>query len=74
MCSHLLSSYRKSCIFSVCFPAQVCLAAAELGNKNRRRNTSLMVRYLAPDGRLLNILIDAGKYDSPFLSPHHLEF
>jgi hypothetical protein len=52
------------------FPPQVCLAAAQLGNKNRRRNTSLMVRYLAPDGRRLNILIDAGKYDSTFLGPH----
>jgi hypothetical protein len=50
----------------------VCLAAAQLGNKNRRRNTSLMVRYLAPDGRLLNILIDAGKYDSTILGLHPL--
>lgn len=40
----------------------MCLAAAQLGNKNRRRNTSLLVRYLAPDGSLYNILIDAGKF------------
>ena len=42
---------------------QVCWAAAKLGNKNRRRNTSIVLRYAAPDGRLLNILIDAGKYE-----------
>lgn len=50
---------RVSCLTNPEKSCAVCLAAAELGNKNRRRNTSLMVRYLAPDGRLLNILIDA---------------
>lgn len=53
---------RVSCLTNPNKSCPVCLAAAELGNKNRRRNTSLMVRYLAPDGRLLNILIDAGKF------------
>lgn len=53
---------RVSCLTNPEKSCPVCLAATQLGNKNRRRNTSLMVRYLAPDGRLLNILIDAGKF------------
>ncbi|KAG0612916.1 hypothetical protein M758_6G062300 [Ceratodon purpureus] len=53
---------RVSCLTNPEKSCAVCLAAAQLGNKNRRRNTSVIVRYLAPDGRLLNILIDAGKF------------
>ncbi|KAJ3124558.1 hypothetical protein HK098_001058 [Nowakowskiella sp. JEL0407] len=30
-------------------------------NKNRRRNTSAMIRYMHSDGRIRNILIDCGK-------------
>lgn len=33
----------------------------EPGNKNRRLNTSLLIRYHGPSGRR-NILIDVGKY------------
>lgn len=50
---------RVSCLTNPDKSCPVCLAAAQLGNKNRRRNTSLLVRYLAPDGSLYNILIDA---------------
>lgn len=39
---------------------QVCSKAAELGNKNRRLNTSILIRYPRPAGKR-NILIDAGK-------------
>lgn len=39
---------------------QVCTKAVEPGNKNRRLNTSILIRYPGPSGRR-NILIDAGK-------------
>jgi phosphoribosyl 1,2-cyclic phosphodiesterase len=32
------------------------------GSRNRRRNTSLLVRYAHPDGRTRNIVIDIGKF------------
>jgi len=45
-----------------CLVPQVCSQATLPGNKNRRRNTSLLVRDAAPgDDRRRNILIDAGK-------------
>ncbi|GBG63180.1 hypothetical protein CBR_g36949 [Chara braunii] len=37
-------------------------AAVQPGNKNRRRNTSLLIRYAHPDGRRRHIVIDAGKF------------
>ncbi|KAK8546890.1 hypothetical protein V6N13_093929 [Hibiscus sabdariffa] len=40
---------------------QVCTKATEPGNKNRRLNTSIIIRYAKPSGRC-NILIDAGKF------------
>lgn len=40
---------------------QVCSKAVEPGNKNRRLNTSILIRYPRPSG-VCNILIDAGKY------------
>jgi len=39
---------------------QVCSKAVEPGNKNRRLNTSLLIRVPRPSGNC-NILIDAGK-------------
>uniref|UniRef100_A0A0A0LFS7 Metallo-beta-lactamase domain-containing protein n=1 Tax=Cucumis sativus TaxID=3659 RepID=A0A0A0LFS7_CUCSA len=39
----------------------VCFKAAEPGNKNRRLNTSILVRYVGPSGNR-NILIDVGKF------------
>lgn len=40
---------------------QVCSQAVEPGNKNKRLNTSILIRYPRPSGTC-NILIDAGKY------------
>lgn len=40
---------------------QVCSKATEPGNKNRRRNTGILIRYINSLGRY-NILVDAGKY------------
>ncbi|BAF24909.2 Os09g0363800 [Oryza sativa Japonica Group] len=39
----------------------VCTKAAEPGNRNRRRNTSILLRHATPSGTA-NILIDAGKF------------
>ncbi|CAN1218140.1 Putative hydrolase C777.06c, partial [Linum perenne] len=41
--------------------SQVCSKATEPGNKNRRLNTSILIRYPGPGGTR-NILIDAGKF------------
>ncbi|KAG6543473.1 hypothetical protein Mapa_015143 [Marchantia paleacea] len=53
---------RVSCLTHTSVRCPVCWGAAQLGNKNRRRNTSLLVRYVAADGIRRNILIDAGKF------------
>jgi phosphoribosyl 1,2-cyclic phosphodiesterase len=34
----------------------------EPGSKNRRRNTSLLVKFAHPDGRTRNIVVDTGKF------------
>jgi hypothetical protein len=39
----------------------VCTKATEPGNRNRRLNTSILVRYIRPSGTS-NILIDCGKF------------
>ncbi|KAK6914744.1 Metallo-beta-lactamase [Dillenia turbinata] len=51
---------RVSCLTNPQKTCPVCLKAVELGNKNRRMNTSILIRYPRPSGRC-NILIDAGK-------------
>lgn len=51
---------KKTILFLLPF-LQVCAQAAEPGNKNRRLNTSLLIRYSRPSGKC-NILIDAGKF------------
>ncbi|KAF2301039.1 hypothetical protein GH714_019494 [Hevea brasiliensis] len=53
----LLTSYA----FASSVLIQVCSKAVEPGNKNRRLNTSLLIRYSGP-GERRNILIDAGKF------------
>jgi len=40
---------------------QVCTKAAEPGNPNRRRNTSILLRHVTASGTT-NIVVDAGKY------------
>uniref|UniRef100_A0A9I9D4G4 Metallo-beta-lactamase domain-containing protein n=1 Tax=Cucumis melo TaxID=3656 RepID=A0A9I9D4G4_CUCME len=51
---------RVSCLTDPIKKCPVCFKAAEPGNKNRRLNTSILVRYAGPSGNR-NILIDVGK-------------
>ncbi|XP_031263450.1 uncharacterized protein LOC116121647 [Pistacia vera] len=52
---------RVSCLTDPLKKCPVCTKAVEPGNKNRRLNTSILIRYPGPSGRY-NILIDAGKF------------
>ncbi|KAK6125042.1 hypothetical protein DH2020_041220 [Rehmannia glutinosa] len=52
---------RVSCLTNPNKTCPVCSKATEPGNKNRRLNTSLLVRFPKPSGKC-NILIDAGKF------------
>uniref|UniRef100_A0A1D1XRF6 Putative hydrolase C777.06c n=1 Tax=Anthurium amnicola TaxID=1678845 RepID=A0A1D1XRF6_9ARAE len=52
---------RVSCITNPLKTCEVCSKAIEPGNKNRRLNTSILIRYTNSVGRF-NILIDAGKF------------
>ncbi|XP_039115882.1 uncharacterized protein LOC120251427, partial [Dioscorea cayenensis subsp. rotundata] len=42
---------RVSCLTDPSKACEVCLKAAQPGNKNRRRNTSILVRYVSSLGR-----------------------
>ncbi|KAI4381866.1 hypothetical protein MLD38_007893 [Melastoma candidum] len=53
---------RVSCLTNPAKKCAVCTKAIEPGNKNRRRNTSLLIRRATSDGTTENILIDAGKF------------
>ncbi|KAF2915869.1 putative hydrolase C777.06c [Oryza sativa Japonica Group] len=52
---------RVSCLTNPSKTCTVCTKAAEPGNRNRRRNTSILLRHATPSGTA-NILIDAGKF------------
>nr|CAB3453224.1 unnamed protein product [Digitaria exilis] len=52
---------RVSCLTHPTETCHVCTKAAELGNPNRRRNTSILLRHATPSGTA-NILVDAGKF------------
>lgn len=52
---------RVSCLTDPLKTCPVCTKAAEPGNRNRRLNTSILIRYRRPSGNC-NILIDAGKF------------
>lgn len=52
---------RVSCLTNPLKTCPVCSKAVELGNKNRRLNTSILIRYAGSSGSS-NILIDAGKF------------
>uniref|UniRef100_A0A0D9XCY9 Metallo-beta-lactamase domain-containing protein n=1 Tax=Leersia perrieri TaxID=77586 RepID=A0A0D9XCY9_9ORYZ len=52
---------RVSCLTNPSKTCPVCTKAAEPGNPNRRRNTSILLRHATPSGTA-NILIDAGKF------------
>ncbi|XP_004297566.1 PREDICTED: putative hydrolase C777.06c-like [Fragaria vesca subsp. vesca] len=51
---------RVSCLTNPLKKCEVCLKAVEPGNRNRRLNTSIVVRHPTSSGSS-NILIDAGK-------------
>ncbi|KAH7422859.1 hypothetical protein KP509_12G029000 [Ceratopteris richardii] len=52
---------RVSCLTDQQKKCPVCWSAVQVGNKNRRRNTSIVIRLQTASG-LRNILIDAGKF------------
>lgn len=52
---------RVSCLTNPLENCMVCLKATEPANKNRRHNTSILIRHANDKGRF-NILIDAGKF------------
>ncbi|KAL6559974.1 hypothetical protein OROGR_005091 [Orobanche gracilis] len=52
---------RVSCLTNPNKTCPVCSKATEPSNKNRRLNTSLLVRFPRPSGNC-NILIDSGKF------------
>ncbi|XP_064956996.1 putative hydrolase C777.06c isoform X1 [Musa acuminata AAA Group] len=52
---------RVSCLTNQSKTCKVCSKAIEPGNKNRRLNTSILIRYVNSVGRF-NILVDAGKF------------
>ncbi|XP_065000471.1 putative hydrolase C777.06c isoform X3 [Musa acuminata AAA Group] len=52
---------RVSCLTNQSKACKVCSKAIEPGNKNRRLNTSILIRYVNSVGRF-NILVDAGKF------------
>ncbi|KAK3426767.1 hypothetical protein EUGRSUZ_F03136 [Eucalyptus grandis] len=52
---------RVSCLTNSSKKCPVCSKAIVPGNKNRRLNTSILIRYPGPTGKC-NILIDAGKF------------
>ncbi|WOL03012.1 hydrolase [Canna indica] len=52
---------RVSCLTNKSRTCKVCSKATEPGNKNRRLNTSILVRYVNSVGSF-NILVDAGKF------------
>lgn len=52
---------RVSCLTDPLKKCSVCTKALEPGNKNRRLNTSILIRYSRQSGRR-NILIDVGKF------------
>lgn len=53
---------RVSCLTRDPITCPICPTAVRPGSKNRRRNTSLLLRYAHPDGRVRNIVIDTGKF------------
>ena len=53
---------RVSCLTNPDSDCPVCPDAMNPGSQNRRRNTSLLIQRGLPDGRVSNIVIDAGKF------------
>ncbi len=53
---------RVTCLTHPEPSCSVCLDAVQPGSKNRRRNTSLLIQRPGSDGRVRNVVIDAGKF------------
>ncbi len=53
---------RVSCLTREPVICRVCPKSVEPGSKNRRRNTSILIKYAHPDGRTRNIVVDVGKF------------
>jgi len=53
---------RVSCLTGQPQTCKVCPDAVLPGSHNRRRNTSLLIRYRSPDGDQKNVVIDVGKF------------
>jgi phosphoribosyl 1,2-cyclic phosphodiesterase len=53
---------RVSCLTRQPVTCRVCPDAIQPGSPNRRRNTSLLIRYRSPEGDLKNVAIDVGKF------------
>ncbi|NQW16146.1 MAG: MBL fold metallo-hydrolase [Chloroflexi bacterium] len=53
---------RVSCLTRNPVTCEVCASSVKPGSKNRRRNTSLLIRYAQPGGGKKNIVIDVGKF------------
>ncbi|KAK9066179.1 hypothetical protein SSX86_013500 [Deinandra increscens subsp. villosa] len=53
---------RVSCLTDPIKKCVVCSKAVEPGNKNKRLNTSILIRFPKPSSGVCNILIDAGKF------------
>jgi len=53
---------RISCLTVEEPTCEVCTQAMLPNNPNRRRNTSILIRYPHPDGRDRFIVIDVGKF------------
>ena len=53
---------RVSCLTRKPQTCKVCPDAIKPGSPNRRRNTSLLIRYRSPEGELKNVAIDVGKF------------
>lgn len=53
---------RVSCLTNPHSDCPVCPDAMKSGSPNRRRNTSLLIQRELSDGRISNIIIDAGKF------------
>eukprot|EP00026_Physarum_polycephalum_P009791 Phypoly_transcript_09927.p1 GENE.Phypoly_transcript_09927~~Phypoly_transcript_09927.p1 ORF type:complete len:317 (+),score=34.87 Phypoly_transcript_09927:388-1338(+) len=53
---------RVSCLLADPPTCDVCKQAVQPGNKNRRRNTGLIIKHPHPDGRPRVIMVDVGKF------------
>src|SRR3990170_1526672 len=53
---------RVSCLTREPVTCPVCPTAVKPGSNNRRRNTSVLIKYSHPDGRTRNLVIDTGKF------------